>query len=299
MTDYALYFGMPGMLIEIPHPRGGVQSSRSRLRSVFRTAGGGVRYGQMAGGKRQYTLNWQQLDDATFSTLLAYDQGHMGVGPFVLLDPAQRNQLTDNQSAATSVTYSSDNFTVTGSGHSLSSDATTYHRGPRSLKWLFAYAGQSGVLTLNSGGEDWPGIPVVTRPYVFAFQARGAGPDAAITLTPIMRWYDTAGGLVSSTSGAPAATTSAAWTQMSVSATPPASAAYVLAAVAVSGASVATSASYLYLDEFQLEEGSTPTIWRPGTGVVPVAIGSLVEQWPWSRPDFRTSPTMVLIELGP
>lgn len=296
--DVTIYFGQPGSLVELPHPRGGVQATRDRPTAVFRTGGGGTRVGRIAGGKRRFVLDWETLPVDTFSTLLAYDQGHNGPGPFALLDPGQRNQLTVNQSAATSDTNDTDNFTVSGSGYSLASEATTYRRGPRSLRIAVAFASQSGTLTLDPPADDWYGVPVGDRAMVFSFYARGGGSDPIVTLTPQMVWYSAAGAVLSTTSGSATPTASASWTQMYVTASPPAGAAYVRPGVATSGATISASAN-LYLDELQLEEGTTPGTWRPGTGVPPVQVLSLVEAWPFYQPGYRSGPTMVLQEVGP
>jgi len=266
---------------------------------VFGTGGGGVRVGKITGGKRQYTLSWSGLDLDTFSTLLEFDQGHRGPGPFVLLDPGQRNMLTVNQSSTTSETNDTDNFTVAGSGYSATSESTVYRRGPRSFRVNIAYASQSGTVTLDPPAADWPGIPVyASRPIVFSYWARGSGSDPIVTLTPKLTWYSTAGVSLSTTSGTPTPTASASWTQMSVTDTPPASAAYVLCSVAASGGSISASAS-LYFDQFQLEEGAAAGTWRPGTGVMPVQIISVAEGWPFYHPELRDAPTMILQEAGP
>lgn len=298
MTDTKIYFGRPGSLIEIYHPRGGLKAPRTRPRSVFNTAGGGVRVGQMAGGKRRYALNWESLQYADFSTLLAFDQGHEGPGPFALIDPGQRNQLTVNQSAATSELNGTDNFTAAGSGYSLSSESTTYRRGPRSLKLTIAYAAQSGTVTLDSPASDWYGVPVVSRPYVFSFYVQGGGTDPIVTITPTLTWYSTTGATVSTSTGTPTPTASGSWAQMYVAATTPATAAYVQCSIAASGGTI-SAASVLYLDQFQLEEGSAPTTWRPGTGVVPVQVLGLEDEWTWAGTDFRKGPTLLLQEVGP
>lgn len=296
-ADVTIYFGRPGSLITLPHPRGGVRATRDRPTFIYRTGGGGARVSKVVGGRRPFTLNWERLDYDTFSTLLAFDQGHEGPGPFALLDPGQRNQLTVNQSSATSETNDADNFTVAGSGYALSSDATTYRRGPRSLKVSIAYAAQSGTITLDPATPDWYGTPVASsRAMVFSYWAKGGGTDPVVTLTPRLAWYSAAGAALSTSTGTPAATASAAWTQMYVTATPPASAAYVQASVAASGGTISASAN-LYLDQLQLEEGTTPGTWHPGTGVLPVQVVSVVDQWPFYQIGLRDGPVMVLQEV--
>lgn len=295
MTDEKTYLGRPGHLVEIPHPRGGVDNTRVRLRSKFVTGGGGARVGQIVGGKRQYTLTWESLWYEDFALLLeACDQGHNGVGPFAFLDPGRINWLTVNQSAATSETNDSDNFTAAGSGVSLSSSSTVFERGPRALQVNFTFAA-SGTVDLDSATDEWPGVPVVDRAIVFWADFKGGGTDAVMTVTAQLRWWDADAVLLSTTSGTPIVTSSSAWTQALVTASPPANAVYVSCRFTVTGTS---AGSILYGDYFQLQEGSAPTDWRPGTGVLPMAIMSLSERWPWTAPDYRANPVMVLQEVG-
>lgn len=515
-----IYFGRPGAQISIPDPRNGVQSTRSRPASTFVTGNGGVRASRLVDGRRQFSLNWQQLWYETYATLEGYYHGHEGPGPFVLHDPGRINLFTVNQSSATShrndadefslvgawqsetrdpglyttvvassyastpdaadvditgdlgllwygtlndytsgasqrligkvqtssntsyglyvssigaltlqwsadgstvlsantsitsiavdgqgiafwatldvnnglggytvtfyrstslngpwtqiaqtvttagttsvfsgtaavevgsrnagasenangVTYAAEvrasldttqsrrkidftagytgqtsftdistpsatwtvgaNATIVGSAPvNLSSAASGYHRGPRALEWNFSTA-SSAEMFLDSPTAIWPGIPVVAgQALCFSAYATGWGvTDPTITLTPKMRWYDTAGSFLSTTTGSPLSTAASTWAQIIATATPPAGAAYVLCSVLATGVGAGAS---VHLDEFQLQTGSTPTAWRPGTGVFPVSVMSLTEQWPWSAADYRQSPTLVLQEVGP
>lgn len=294
MTDTTIYFGAPGRQEEILHPRGGVVNTRDRPSSVFRTGTGSSRVTRSISGKRQYTLNWQRLWYESFATLQAYHDGHNGPGPFVLHDPGQINWLTVNQSSATSHLNDTDGFSVSGTGSNISSSATAYHRGPRSLRWAFVGAA-SGTLTLDSPTPIWPGIPVVDG-LEMAFSAY-AKLDASVTstLTLQLAWLDVDGNAVATTSGTPVSLTTD-WQQATVATTPPEGAVYVLCKAEKTGAG---SDAVVHLDEFQLERGSVTTSWRPGTGVFPVAVVSLAERWPWRASDYRESVVLILQEAGP
>lgn len=295
MARTPMYFGRPGSLFEIPHPRGGVRGPRERAVAVFKTAAGSARVGTSDSGVRQYVLSWEQLWYETFAQLEAFDQGHEGPGPFALIDPGRINMLTTNQSSATSHLNSTDNFTVAGSGGTLTSSTVDTNRGPRSLAWNFAFA-SSGALTLDAPSFDWPGIPVVEGvALTFSFYAKGAGGDAVMSVTPKLEWADIDGVVLSTDSGSALTTNSSAFQLASVTATPPASAVYVLCKVDATGQS---SSSVLRLDSFQLEAASTASSWRPGTGVMPVAVVSFADEWPWEAATFRRGPVLTLQEVA-
>lgn len=297
-----LYFGRPGSLELIPHPRGGVTSTRIRQRSRFDTAAGGARVSQIVGGKRQIALSWERLYYADFATLLAYDQGHQGPGPFALIDPAATNMLTVNQSAATAETGDTSNFTISGSGNSLATTTTVTDRGPNALVSNLTL-GASGVLSLSTPSTQWTGCPVVPiLTYRFWLTAKGGGSDAIMSVTPRLIWYDALGAFISTSLGTPVTTSSGVWTVGYVDAAAPSTAAFVLCSATFTGAS---TGSILYFGRFQLQlqpSGAAAPVaadWRPGTAVVPVAVLSLVEAWPWQATGYRERPVLTLQEVGP
>lgn len=301
MTDQSIYFGTPGALFTIPHPRGGVESTRVRPTQGFPLGNGESRTRKGLQGSRAFTLSWERLDFDTFETLRAYDQGHMGPGPFVVLDPGRRNMLLANQSSSTSLTNDETNFTIAGSGCSIDSSLTLTSGVPRSLAWTFnitSPASGAAILTLDSPYAGWPGVPVVAnRQMCFSALLRGGGADAIVSYAAEMQWYDATGALLSTSIGSTLASSAGAWQTLQVVGAAPATAAFVLPRVHyVSGA---TAGAIGYLSSFQLEEASTRGTWRPGTGVLPVTVVGLHEEWPWLYPvEVRGQPTLVLAEDG-
>lgn len=301
MVDTNAYFGRPGNLITLIIPRGGLDATRDRPTSTFDLGDGGTRVDKLVNGARTYKLNYNGLTRDAFATLQAFAEGHEGPGPFVFLDPGQRNMLTANQSGATSVYNDTTNFSVAGSGCTIASDTTYTDAGPRILRWNFnnsspASAGVSGSQPSSAFSY---GIPVKSsRALVFSFQARGGGSDAIVTLTPQLKWYDSTGTLLSTTSGSTVTTASGSWSTAAtsfVTGTPPASAVYVNWTISASAASV-SSGAIVYIRRLQLEEGSTPGTWYPGTGVWPVVILSLADSWDAYFTDLRDRPAFVLQE---
>jgi len=142
VADARLYLGRPGALAAIRSPRGTIESTRQRRTSVFELGVGGVAVDQMIGGARTYTINYEQLTYADYTTLAAYAEGHEGPGPFVLLDPGQRNMLPANVAAATSVTNSPDGLPCVG-GFTLLGVFDDFNRAPVASGWGTAISGQT------------------------------------------------------------------------------------------------------------------------------------------------------------
>jgi hypothetical protein len=300
VVDSNIYFGTPGSLITLVNPKGGIAGTRVRDTTVFPLGSGGQQVWKMLGGKRTYRLDYQGLDYASFATLHAYEQGHNGTGPFALLDPGQRNQLTANQSGATSETNDTSNFTVAGSGGTITSDTALFLRGPRSLKWSFSVTnpGNGATLTLNPPATEWVGTPIALRPYTFWAMARAAAGSGPVSFQAKMAYLTAAGGANGSDTGNLTAATSAAWVTISVTGTPPAASAYLNCSL-VGSAGTITSGEAVNFDEFMLNEGSTAdSVWAPGTGVVPVIFVQLPDQQPFLDPSYRSGPVATLQEVG-
>lgn len=298
MVDSRIYFGRPGALAAIYSPKGSFEATRERLVSQFQLGNGGYAVDQMVGGSRVYTINYGSLTRDAYATLQGFAEGHEGPGPFVLLDPGQRNMLTANQSGATSVTNDTWNFSIAGSGCTIASSSAYTDAGPRVLAWSFSNSspGASGAAYL---GMDWPsstfpyGIPVASRSHVFSFWVRGGGTDGVAVVNAQILWRDSAGSVVSTVNNS-GTTTSGSWTQVTVAGTPPATGIYADLRVGhVSGASAGT---ILYLRRFMFEEGDSVGSWYPGTGVWPVRITSLADAWPYLSPELRAGPVLTLRE---
>lgn len=305
MTDTSIYLGRlgslttPGSLLVVPHPREVLQSTRARLLDVFELGAGGARVDQMVGGARTYTLPYNGLTMATFARLQAYADGHEGPGPFVFLDPGQRNMLPVDMSAATSNTNGTDAFAVTGTGCVIGSSSLITDAGPRTLRWTFnsAAPGSGAALT-----PVWPsstfayGIPVVLgRPICFSAYVRGGGIDQIVTYTPQIVWRTADGTVVSTTSGSTLTSDNVDFVRGFVTGTPPATA--VFADWKIAYTSGASSGAIGFWRRFMVNEGSTPdTSWVPGTGVWPVKVLNLEEGWLGRFPDFRSGPQFVLQE---
>jgi hypothetical protein len=276
-TDAPVYFGLPGQLISMPWPRGGMSPPVDREVFDFQSGSGGHRISTLVGTSRSYALTWGALHQSTFDKINAYWVGAMGPGPFCIIDPSRPNLLTVNQAAATAQWNDATDFTLGGVNHgTLSSNKTTtqIHRtnGVRSLQWLF-----SGSLS-----------------YTFAFWCKPDGVvDSNITAGSTITWYDVTGAVISTSTLAGVAVT--AWTQKVLTAIAPSTAAYGLPAITVTSSTV-TSGGSLYVDELVYEQDSVANEWAPGTGVYPVGITNWTEAVPFDAL-FRVSPVLSLREV--
>lgn len=301
MVDTNAYFGRPGNLVTMVIPKGGLAATRHRPTSVFNLGDGGTRVDKLVNGARSYSLDYQSLTRDAFATLQAFAEGLEGPGPFVFLDPGQRNMLLANQAGATSLYNDTTNFAVAGTGCTIASSTAFTDAGPRVLAWSFNITApaSASVTGVQASSAFSSGVPVKSsRSLCFSCQARGGGSDAIVTLTPQLRWYDATGVLLSTSSGTAFTTASGAWTAASasfVAAVPPANAVYVNWTISASASSV-SSGAIVYLRRLQLEEGSTPGTWYPGTGVWPVAVISLADSWEAYFTDARDRPAFVLQE---
>jgi len=301
--DSRIYLGRLGQLTAIRSPRGNFEAPRQRRTATFELGVGGTAVDQMLGGARVYTLNYDQLFREDWIYLQGFLDGHQGPGPFVLLDPGQRNMLPANMSSSTSLTNDTTNFAVAGSGCTITSGLVTPLDtiGPRGLFWNFANAspGASAAAYITA---DWPsswyqyGVPVVAgRPLCFSFTVRSSG--AVYTIQPQIIWRDATGSQVTaSTAGSGPVTTSvSASTQGYATGTPPVGAVY--ADWKINYLSGASPGTLIRFRQFMLNEGTTPdTTFAHGTGVWPVRLVAGPEAWPFLSPELRVSPTVVFAE---
>src|SRR4051794_29763530 len=116
----AWYLGRPGALVQLPLPSRGTQVPFSGAGATHRLLSGGVVQDKFA-VKRSWQLGWQMLTRDQVGVLNAFVYGTVGPGPYVLIDPEQRNLLSPNQSSGTDVTGDTTDFSTFGSGTSVTS----------------------------------------------------------------------------------------------------------------------------------------------------------------------------------
>lgn len=295
--DSAIYFGRAGNLRKLFDPVGGMVVTEDLGQTVFVAGNGGANVSKALNGNRTYTLNYGALGRVNYEYLNAFQLGQMGSGPFVLLDPGRRNLLTANQASATSLTNDTRDFTVSGTGGTISSDATLTTPFPRTLKWSFATTTPgSASLLLDKPSSVWPGIPVVVRPYTFWCLVAGGGGAVNFQLT--LKWMNLTGGTITTQFSAMFTSSTTNWILASVTnAAPPAGSTWVQPGVAPDVSTIAGGES-LNFSSLMLHEGAAvDPSWAPGTGVYPVQVLTLPERYGFGEPDMLVQPTLVLQEL--
>lgn len=293
--DSAIYFGIPGQARKLYDPAGGLLATRDIASSVFVTGDGGARVSKAYAGNRTYVLNYGALGRENYDWLNNFQQGHMGVGPFVLLDPGRRNLLTVNQSSGTSAANDTRDFTVAGVGGTISSDASLVTPFPRTLKWLFSTttpATASITLDKPSKVPSWYGIPVIPRWYTFWCMVVG-GP---VNLNLSVSWMSSSGAVLGTTTSATLTTSATNWQRISASAIPPVGTVWAKCQLLPVVATIAAG-EFINLTSFMFHEGDQPEAWTGGTGVYPVQIVGLPERYGFAEPGMLVSPTMTLQEV--
>lgn len=297
-----VYFGRPGALTTLPYPRGGIQPVYDRPAYDFVTGSGGHRIAKLEDGSRTWAMNWNALGADSLGKLERYDHGHMGVGPWALVDPTRVNMLTANQSSATSLKATVEGFSSFAANHGTAMTNTNpahIHRAgaPRSLEWRFTVAPFTAPkLDLDAVWSGWFGIPTVPgRTYTWSCWVKPDGViDASIQVEAKIQWRDAAGVIVGAEATGSIQTVTG-WTRLICTSTAPVGSAFGSPRNVAVGSSITTGGS-LFIDEPQFEDGSAATDWLPGTGSYPVETLGVGGEAPWAAV-WRTGVTMVVREV--
>jgi hypothetical protein len=297
VNDNSIWFGRPGSMRQLWAPTGGMGVTRDRDTSTFTNKLGGTRTTKALEAARLYQLNYAALGRVNFEYLNQFSQGHMGSGPFVLIDPGRRNMLTVNQSSATSQTGDTRGFTAVATGGLLTSAASSWGGLPKMLTWSFtSSAPATPTLLLNkpSSVTGWAGMPVLRRPYTFWCTVVG-GP---INVQLRIDWYDSAGGFLSTQLNTIATTSTTLPIRLIFkNVIPPAGATWALPYVAPDGSTITAGEALNFLD-FQFQEGNEADArWTGGTGIYPVTFVGMPEKYGFDEPGMLVNPTVVLQEV--
>lgn len=196
-----------------------------------------------------------------------------GRQPLILLHPEWKNLATTNGSTGTAQTRTTDGFEqAAGSVSSVSIAANPVSGVPRlerTLSWLLQTGVAGQALSHPEPSQPLTKLVPVLRGFsycVSAYAAVTAG-SASTQARAEIRWYDSAGALISAVQGSLATLTAApAWQRVQTTGAPPATAVYM--AMAVSTPTNLGSPSTMLATGLQLEYGTTASTWTHGRGVL-------------------------------
>ncbi|MFF5228454.1 hypothetical protein [Dactylosporangium sp. NPDC000521] len=279
-----VYIGRPGAMVALRSPRANIPAKVVRPARIRETLGGGRAVDYAPGVLRTWELSWGALSHDDQALIMEFWAGHRGPGPYAFLDGAERNLLTRNQSATTSVYNDTSGFSTAGAGETIASSSTTVERGPRVLAWSLPASVTGGILTLNGPNLDWPGIPCVPgQSYRLQARVRGSGPDGVVDVTAKLRWLNAAGAQVQLDAGSAVTTSTSAWADcVKASTVCPAGGVYLQPRFDVAAGTVSAAATVL-IDRLMvsmptaLDPGTT---WVPGLGVARVSLPQLDHELP-------------------
>lgn len=270
------YLGPAGGLVPLPEPEAPLPVQPVRLGGTHQLlSGSSVR--DTLGYSRRYDLTWTTLDLTSYGLLEGFAYGGSGItGPYLLLDPEQRNYLNNANSGAVA-----SSFGVSNSGGianpTIANIAPTY--------WGSLYTSAMTVRTnqaLTSSQFQYvspryvPVYPGLT--YTFSAQAaKYTGGIAGLQLNVVQ--FDKTLTYISETSNTLTALSSTGGYSLSHTVTTVATAAYLLPRLRFSSADGDDTAVVWAL---QLERGSSASTFAPGAGVPYVTVDSLTSSTPVS-----------------
>jgi hypothetical protein len=293
-----IYLGPPGGLLALPSLSG--PAAPLDLRAAVHQSLAGVRTVDRVGTpKRTYTFSRAALTADEWGLLEGLALGLYGPEPYVLVDPWRRNLLDENTSTAGGFLRDLTGLTVLGAGTlTLVGPVTTAGQGRYHASYASTAsgaAGTQGVTTadLTSAATVTASATPVLPSASYTFQALVktlAG--TAASWRAAVGWYDSAGALLSTSTGTGSVVTGS-WVARTVAATSPATAAYAVGRVE-NGATLAAT-NTVGVDAPMLDQAATVRAWLPGTGVPRVAFTDLGDVY---RIGYEHDTAMTLVEVG-
>jgi hypothetical protein len=283
------WLGPAGKLTQLVEPDA-VAHVRPRRRAVHvpaaRTAQATV---DDMGRAAAVRLGWSERNPLTADELSVLETLYESQGPLRFIDGSKRNLLTPNQSEGTDALYDTTGFSAFTQG-TVSSATAQARTGLRSLAWDTAGAlGATGrgvrfFTDVNTIDETWTAVLPSTA-YTASVYVRAS---AAVSMQVGINFYSSAGTLLSSPSAAGVAVSTTDWsTRLTFTATSDATAAYGIVKVLNTTTTAATI--QVYLDDAQLEEGSSTTAQVVGVGTPTVDFASLEPALVWANPMLYTA----------
>lgn len=93
-TQSDFYLGQPGAMVKLPKPDSGLGFTVGRGEVAHALSSGGITTTRRGRAKRIYSLGYTALSADTADVLESFYLGARGLGPYALVDPAYRNQMS-------------------------------------------------------------------------------------------------------------------------------------------------------------------------------------------------------------
>ena len=113
------------------------------------------------------------------------------------------------------------------------------------------------------------------------YLTRASSADATLQVTPVIRWFNAAGALISASSGSLATLAAGSWVRASVTASAPAAAVWGRPRYEITTPSVTTATNTIYSTGWQMEAAGSASTWLD-PGPTQYIYTGMVERWPQS-----------------
>jgi hypothetical protein len=262
------WLGPPGSLMQLPSPAPGYEPVDQIRGGTHELLAGTVR--DRLKTLRRITLSWPVVSDANYALLRTLARLP---GPYRYLDPLELNLLTANQSLGTDDLRTTEGA-IARFGGTLSSSTAQFRSWSRSFAWTVTPSSTGWGIYLYSNTTVPDGTWTAVRPSTTYTASAYLRSTVAISMKAGFDWHDAAGVFISADTGGSGVALSQANfnTRVTRTATSPANAAY---GIPWWTNTTTSAANVVYLDEAQMEEGSSASSFRLGVGTPLVSVDSL------------------------
>lgn len=171
--DPALYLGKPLAMQKFTLPDPGYSYDGGRGESAHVAISGATTVTRVPKTKRTWQLPYSGLTEDTANTLIGFYTGVMGLGPYILVDPAWRNKLSADQSSMGAISQGVSGWSALNAG-ALAWDGTDIPPFPQSDIMTWTGAGNTSKLILGTWSGSAP-IPRTADAPVYLPDQSGAG----------------------------------------------------------------------------------------------------------------------------
>jgi hypothetical protein len=273
-----MLLGKPGIFTTLPAPTGGVTAAPDLGEAVHELLDGGAAV-DYAGGdvKTRWAFEWEGLGADDAGVLRAFFTRQRGRGPWVMYLPETRhNVLPPNVASCGAALGTTAGWGIgAGAGETLVTTLPGLGRtvAESILEWSLPASVTSGILRVDSPAADLFGFPVQPGMVWSAaawVRTSPAGADTAYNARAGITWYDSAGAVLSSSTGTYTAVTST-YGMITVTGTAPASAQYARPYLQVDPTTISGTA-VVRVSGAHLELAPSVVSVLPGDGLSRVSI---------------------------